>query len=47
MQYGFYFDQTRCVGCNTCSVSCKDFNQINPGHVRWRTHKLQKQCRKE
>jgi anaerobic dimethyl sulfoxide reductase subunit B (iron-sulfur subunit) len=43
MQYGFYYDQTRCVGCNTCSVSCKDFNQINPGPVRWRTHKLHRQ----
>lgn len=36
MQYGFYFDQTRCIGCNACSVSCKDWNQVNPGPVRWR-----------
>lgn len=43
MQYGFYFDQTRCIGCNTCSVSCKDYNQINPGPVRWRKQKLEKQ----
>jgi anaerobic dimethyl sulfoxide reductase subunit B (iron-sulfur subunit) len=24
-------------------VSCKDFNQINPGPVRWRKHRLEKQ----
>ncbi len=36
MQYGFYFDQTRCIGCNACTVSCKDYNQVNPGIVRWR-----------
>lgn len=37
MQYGFYFDQSRCIGCNACSVSCKDWNHVNPGPVRWRT----------
>lgn len=36
MQLGFYFDQTRCIGCNACTVSCKDWNQVNPGPVRWR-----------
>lgn len=36
MRYAFYFDQTRCMSCNSCSVSCKDYNQINPGPVRWR-----------
>lgn len=36
MQLGFYFDQSRCIGCNACSVSCKDWNQVNPGPVRWR-----------
>ncbi len=24
MQLGFYFDQTRCTGCHTCVVACKD-----------------------
>lgn len=23
-QMGFYFDMTRCVGCRTCQVACKD-----------------------
>lgn len=22
--YGFYFDQTRCIGCHACQVACKD-----------------------
>ncbi|MDR2870148.1 MAG: 4Fe-4S dicluster domain-containing protein [Deferribacteraceae bacterium] len=35
-QYFFYFDQTRCMGCNACTVQCKDFNNIQPGPVRWR-----------
>ena len=32
---GFYFDQTRCTGCYTCSVACKDWNDIPVG-VNWR-----------
>ena len=38
MQLGFYFDQTRCIGCNACTVSCKDYNHVAPGVVRWRKH---------
>jgi anaerobic dimethyl sulfoxide reductase subunit B len=34
MQIGFYFDQTRCIGCDTCVVACKDYNDIPPG-VYW------------
>jgi anaerobic dimethyl sulfoxide reductase subunit B (iron-sulfur subunit) len=33
MQVGFYFDQTRCVGCYTCSVACKDWHDIPAGSV--------------
>ncbi len=33
---GFYFNQNRCSGCGTCIVACKDYNQVNPGAVRWR-----------
>ncbi len=43
IQLGFYFDQTRCMACNACSVACKDWNQINPGLVNWRsqfTHEM-------
>jgi anaerobic dimethyl sulfoxide reductase subunit B (iron-sulfur subunit) len=32
-QFAFYFDQTKCMACNTCVVACKDWNQINPGPV--------------
>ena len=31
MQFGFYFDQSKCIGCFTCSVACKDWNNISPG----------------
>lgn len=24
MQYGFYFNATKCTGCKTCDISCKD-----------------------
>jgi anaerobic dimethyl sulfoxide reductase subunit B len=34
-QYGFYFDQSRCTGCNTCTVSCMQWHDIQPGPVRW------------
>ena len=30
---GFYFDQTRCTGCYTCVVACKDWHNINAGAV--------------
>jgi len=34
-QYGFYFDQSRCTGCQTCITACKSWNQIPTGPVRW------------
>lgn len=34
-QYGFYYDQSRCFGCQTCSVACKDWNNIEPGPEKW------------
>ena len=34
-QIGFYFDQTRCTGCYTCSVACKDWYDIDAGPVSW------------
>ena len=39
MQYGFVFDQSRCMGRNARTVACKDRNQVKPGLVRWRKHK--------
>ena len=35
VQYGFYFDQGRCVDCKTCSVACKSWNNIDPGPAKW------------
>ena len=34
-QYGFFFDQSRCYGCQACSVACKDWNDIAPGPEKW------------
>lgn len=28
-QYGFYFDSTRCTGCRTCEMACKDYNDLS------------------
>jgi len=33
---GFYFDQTRCTGCFTCIVACKDWNDVDAGPASWR-----------
>lgn len=35
MQIGFYFDQTRCTGCFTCVVACKDWHDVPPGPASW------------
>ena len=34
-QYGFYIDQTRCIGCFTCAVACKDWHDIDAGPENW------------
>jgi anaerobic dimethyl sulfoxide reductase subunit B (iron-sulfur subunit) len=33
--YGFFFDQSRCIGCNACVISCKQWHNIPPGPVKW------------
>jgi len=35
MQLGLYFDQSRCTGCFTCMVACKDWNDIPAGPAFW------------
>ena len=35
MQVGFYFDQTRCTGCNACRVACKDWHDQPSGSASW------------
>ena len=27
-QYGFFYDATRCTGCKTCELACKDYNDL-------------------
>jgi anaerobic dimethyl sulfoxide reductase subunit B len=35
-QYGFYFDQGRCHGCNTCMIACQQWNGLKIGAPgRW------------
>lgn len=30
MQYGYYFDSTRCTGCKACEMACKDYWDLGP-----------------
>ena len=34
-QYAFYFDSSRCSGCKTCQIACKDKNELELG-ILWR-----------
>lgn len=29
-QYAFYFDASRCTGCKTCELACKDYHDLSP-----------------
>ena len=40
MQLKFYLDQTRCTGCETCVIACKDWNDIPAGPANWRRVKV-------
>ena len=33
-QYGFFVDQSRCIGCNQCTVACMQWHDIQPGPVK-------------
>ncbi len=35
MQLAYYFDQTRCTGCYTCTVACKDWHDVPAGPASW------------
>jgi len=37
MQRAFYFDQSRCTGCYTCSIACKDWHDISDTTVHYRS----------
>ena len=30
-QWGFYFNQDRCLGCLTCKMACKNWNEKRRG----------------
>lgn len=32
-QYGFLFDSTRCTGCRTCMLACKDYKDLDQSHA--------------
>ena len=32
-QQAFYFDGTRCTGCKTCEMACKDYNDLSVGYA--------------
>jgi len=34
-QYGFFFDQSRCSGCQACAVACKNWNGLLPGPLKY------------
>lgn len=34
-QNAFFFDQSRCYNCHACVVACRDWNDIEPGPVKW------------
>ena len=33
-QYGFFFDESRCSGCQNCVLACKATKEIPPGQIR-------------
>lgn len=35
MQYGFFYDQSRCSGCHACAVACKSWHQLPPGPLKY------------
>jgi len=30
-QYAFFFNQKRCLGCKTCVIACKEWNESKRG----------------
>ena len=35
IQYGFFVDLSRCIGCNGCVIACKQWHDIPPGPIKW------------
>jgi anaerobic dimethyl sulfoxide reductase subunit B len=34
-QYGFFIDLSRCIGCNACTIACKQWHHIQDSSVKW------------
>jgi len=34
VQYGFFFDQSRCWGCHACAIACKSWNMLGAGSLK-------------
>jgi anaerobic dimethyl sulfoxide reductase subunit B (iron-sulfur subunit) len=34
-QYGFFIDKSRCIGCNSCVIACKQWHDVQPGPMKW------------
>jgi anaerobic dimethyl sulfoxide reductase subunit B len=34
-QYGFFIDLSRCIGCNGCTIACKQWHNLSPGPTKW------------
>jgi anaerobic dimethyl sulfoxide reductase subunit B (iron-sulfur subunit) len=34
-QHGFFIDQSRCIGCNSCTIACMQWHNNPPGPVKW------------
>lgn len=39
-QYSFYFDGTRCTGCKTCEMACKDYKDLSVGFAFRRVYEV-------
>ncbi|MCL1048711.1 dimethylsulfoxide reductase subunit B [Shewanella abyssi] len=40
VQYGFYFDSSKCTGCKTCHVSCKSRGDLPDGIIQRRVYEF-------
>ena len=36
LQHGFFFDQSRCTGCLTCIIACKQWHSVDYEAMNWR-----------